>query len=154
MDIDMQWASRQIRKLRVTHAPGMPGTFSPPPRASDPDMHHGTCGAHVPWYMPGSLTSGFLWSRWRGKHSRRMRNPQSYVSGKKPVDTCVSAVRSQLVVNCIRWLEHLVHIYSMPHDICTRFFLHLLSFGYVLWVLSELHLTTTVLTLQKTWSWW
>ena len=26
-------------KLRVAHAPGMPGTFSPPPRVSDPDMH-------------------------------------------------------------------------------------------------------------------
>ena len=72
--------------LRVAHAPGMPGTFSPPPRVSDPDMHHGTCVMHVPWCMPGSLTSGFLWSRWRGKrsrHSRRMRNPQFYVSGKR-----------------------------------------------------------------------
>ena len=53
-------------KLRVTHAPGMPGTFSPPLRVSDPDMHHGTCVTHVPWYMPGSLTNGFLWSRWQG----------------------------------------------------------------------------------------
>ena len=38
--------------------------------------------------MPGSLTSGFLWSRWRGKrsrHSRRMRSPQFYVSGKRPM---------------------------------------------------------------------
>ena len=35
-------------KLRVAHAPGMPGTFSPPPRVSDPDMHHGTCVTHVP----------------------------------------------------------------------------------------------------------
>ena len=45
-------------KLRVKHALGMPGT------------------------------SGFLWSRWRGKrsrHSRRMRNPQFYVSGKRPI---------------------------------------------------------------------
>ena len=36
----------------------------------------------------GSLTSGFLWSRWRGKrsrHSRRMRNPQFHVSGKRPM---------------------------------------------------------------------
>ena len=31
-------------KLRVGHAPGMPGLFSPPPWDSDPDMHHGTCG--------------------------------------------------------------------------------------------------------------
>ena len=53
-------------KLRAAHAPGMPGTFSPPPRVSDPDMHHGTCVTHVPWCMPGSLTSGFLWIRWRG----------------------------------------------------------------------------------------
>ena len=66
-------------KLRVAHAPGMPGTFFPPPRISYPDMHHGTCVTHVPWCMPGSLTSGFLWSRWRGKRSWyywRMRNPQ------------------------------------------------------------------------------
>ena len=75
-------------KLRVAHAPGMPGTFSPPPWVSDPDMHHGTCVTHVPWCMPGSLTDGFLWSRWRGKrfrHSRRMRKPQFAVSGKRPM---------------------------------------------------------------------
>ena len=73
-------------KSRVAHAPGMPGTFSPPPRVSDPDMHHGTCVAHVPCYMPGSLTSGFLWSRWREKRSRhswRMRNPIFCVSVKR-----------------------------------------------------------------------
>ena len=52
-------------KLRVAYALGMPGTFSPPPRVSDPDMHHGTCVSHVSWCMSGSLTSGFLWSRWR-----------------------------------------------------------------------------------------
>ena len=75
-------------KLRVAHALGMLGTFSPPPRLSDPDMHHGTCAMHGARYMPGSLPSGFLWSRWRGKrsrHSRRMRNPQFYVSGKRPI---------------------------------------------------------------------
>ena len=74
--------------LQVAHAPRMPGTFSPPPRVSYPDMHYVTCVTHVPWCMPGSLTNGFLWSRWRGKrsrHSRRMRNPRFYVSGKKPM---------------------------------------------------------------------
>ena len=54
-------------KLRVAHAPGNSGTFSPSSRVSDPDMHHGTCVTHVPWCMPGSLTSRFLWSRWQGK---------------------------------------------------------------------------------------
>ena len=82
-------------KLRVAHAPGMPGTFSPPPRVSDPDMHHGMCMTHVPWCMPGSLTSGFLWSQWRGKrsrHSRYMRNPQFYVSGKGPMGWVVHLI--------------------------------------------------------------
>ena len=66
----------------------MPGAFSPPPWVSIPDTDHGTCFTHVPWCMPGLLTSGFLWSRWRGKcsrHSRRMRNPWFYVSGKRPI---------------------------------------------------------------------
>ena len=63
----VQWASCQIRKIAGAHAPGMPGTFSLSPHVSDPDMHHGTCVTHVPWCMPGSLTSGFLWNRWQGK---------------------------------------------------------------------------------------
>ena len=82
-------------KLRVAHAPGMPGTFSPPPRFSDPDMHHGTCVTHVPWCMPGSLTDVFLWSQWRGKRSRRsrrMRKRQFYVSGKRPIGPIQTAV--------------------------------------------------------------
>ena len=57
-------------KLRLAHPPGMPRSFSPSPRVNDPQ-----------------LTSSFLWSWWRGKrsqHSRRMRNPQFYVSGKRP----------------------------------------------------------------------
>ena len=77
-------------KLRFAHAPGMPGTCSPPPWFSDPDIHYGTCVTHVPWCMPGSLTIGFLWNRWRGKrsrHSPRMRDPQFYESGKRPMST-------------------------------------------------------------------
>ena len=54
---------------------------------SDPDMHHGTCVTHVPWCMPGSLTSRrFLWRQWRGKRCRcshHMRSPQDSVSGKR-----------------------------------------------------------------------
>ena len=86
--IQRVWASYQIRKMRAAHATGMPGTFSPPPRISDPEMHHGTCVRHVPWCMSWSLTSGFLWFRWRRKrsrYSRRMRNLQFNVSGKRPV---------------------------------------------------------------------
>ena len=75
-------------KLRVVHVPVMPITFSSPPRVSDPDMHHDTCVVHVSWCMPESQTSGSIWSRWRAKrsrHSRRMRTPQFYVSGKSPM---------------------------------------------------------------------
>ena len=75
-------------KLRVANASGIPGTFFPPPRVIDPDIHHDKCVTHVPWCIPGSLTSSFLWRRWRGKrsgHSRRMRNQQLYVSGKRPM---------------------------------------------------------------------
>ena len=75
-------------QLQGAHAQGMPETFSPPPRVSYPAMHHSTCVTHIPWCMLGSLTTCFLWSWWRGKrsrHSRRMRNPQFYVSGKRPM---------------------------------------------------------------------
>ena len=82
-------------KLRVAHSPGISGTFSPPPLVTDPETHQGTCVTHVPWCMPGSLTSGFLWSQWWGKrsrHSRRMHNPQFYVSGKRPMITSLTRV--------------------------------------------------------------
>ena len=84
----LAWASCQICKIEVVHVPGMLRTFSPPPRVSDPDMHHSTCMTRVPWCMPGSLTSGFLWSWWWGKrsqHSRLTCIPQFYISGKRPI---------------------------------------------------------------------
>ena len=87
-------------KLRVAH---VPGTFPLAQRVSDPSMHHGMCMTHVPWCMSGSCTSGFLWSRWRGKcsrHSRRVCNPQFYVSHKRPMkDTPYLTFPSQ--VNCV-----------------------------------------------------
>ena len=86
------WASCQVVNITGCACAGNAGTFSPPPRFSDRDMHHGTCVMHVPWCMPGSLTSGFLWSRWRGKrsrHSRYMHNPRFYVSGKRHMDSSI-----------------------------------------------------------------
>ena len=94
-------------KLGFAHAPGMRGTFFPPPGVSDPDMHHGTCVTHVPWCMSGSLTSGFIWSRWRGKrsrHSRRMRNPQFKVSGKRPITSSrCNSVDDGVSLDAIYW---------------------------------------------------
>ena len=102
-------------KLRVAHAPGMPGTFSPPPWISDPGMHHGMCITHVPWCMPRSLISGFLWSRWRGKRSRRsrrMRNPQFYISGKRPIDNSCSWLEVIATFAFLFPVDPVVDIYS------------------------------------------
>ena len=79
------WTYCQIRNMRVAQR-SMPGTFPPSPRVGDPNMRHGTCVTLVPKCMPGSLTSGFLWSRCRKRtfpHSRCVQNPQFYVSGKR-----------------------------------------------------------------------
>ena len=59
----LPWASCQIRKIVGCACAGNAGNVSLPPQVSNPDMHHGTCVTHVPWCMPESLTSGFLWSR-------------------------------------------------------------------------------------------
>ena len=75
-------------KLWVAHPPWMPGTFSQPPRVSDPDMQYGTCATHVLWCMSGSLTSGFLWSRFAGKTFPAFlahAQPAIFVSGMKPM---------------------------------------------------------------------
>ena len=91
--IELEWYCchgplTRYAKLRVAHVPWMPGKFSPAPQVSDPDIHHGMCMTHMPWCMPGLLTSGFIWIRWRGKcsrHSRRMCNLQFCLSGKRPM---------------------------------------------------------------------
>ena len=71
-------------KLRIAHAPGMPATFSPPSTSKESaskrsrHMRHARAVMHV----------GIANPRWRGngsRHSRRMRNPQFYVSGKRPM---------------------------------------------------------------------
>ena len=53
-----------------------------------------TAGAvtHVPWCLPGSLTHGFLRRRWWGKRSRRIRNLQFYLSGKRPIHHCIFVI--------------------------------------------------------------
>ena len=75
-------------KLRAAHAPGMPGTFSPPPQVSDLDMHHGTCVTARAVMHAGIANPRFPLKAVAGKRSRhswRMRNPQFCVSGKRPI---------------------------------------------------------------------
>ena len=75
-------------KLRVAHAPGIPGTFSSPPSSK---VTASKRSLHASWHVRYARTMmhvGIASSRWRRKgsqHSRRMRNPQFYTSGKRPI---------------------------------------------------------------------
>ena len=76
-----------------------------------------TCMAHVPWCMPRSLTVGFIWSRWRGKrsrHSRRMRNPQFCVSGKRPM--VITKFWSRTLEGLILNITCILHYIRIPDD--------------------------------------
>ena len=58
-----KWPLTRYVILRDANASRMLEPFSPQPTQrkpllSDSSMHHGTCVAHVPWYMSGSLTRG------------------------------------------------------------------------------------------------
>ena len=92
----------------------MPGTFSPPPRVSYPDMHHGTCVTHVQWCMSGSLTSGFIWKSVAAKTFpvfQRMHNPKFSISGKRPK-------------KCAGDMRHTKWLYVYGH-VCANTFLDL-----------------------------
>ena len=82
------WASCQIRKMVDYACAGNAGNIFP----ATTGYWSRHASRHVrdarPGCMPGSLASGFLWSRCRGKrsrHSRRMRNAQFCVCGKWPI---------------------------------------------------------------------
>ena len=72
---------------------------------------------HVKWCMPGSLTSGCLWSQLRGKrsgHSRCMRNAQFCISGERSMAWCHQATSHYLTQCCLRsmWIV-ICHLF--PH---------------------------------------
>ena len=64
--------------------------YRPPPTSketisSNPDMHHGTRVTYVTWCRDVGIANPRL--RWKhSRHSRCRRNPQFYVSGKRPID--------------------------------------------------------------------
>ena len=113
----------QTRKFADCACAGNAGSVSSPPRVSNPDMHHGTCVMHVPWCMPGSLSSGFPWGQWRGKRSRHlrcMRNPQFYVSGKRPMALrclIVPGILSSLSKAIAYWLKEGTIIWTNEYSL-------------------------------------
>ena len=75
-------------KSRVAHAPGMPGTFSPPhilkETASQRSRHASRHVRHARAVMHVGIANPRWWGK-RSRHSRCMRNPQFCVSGKRPI---------------------------------------------------------------------
>ena len=87
----LAWTSCKIRKIAGCACTGNAGKVFPLHRTLE-----------MPWCMPGSLTSGFPWKQWRGKHSRhsqRMHNPQIYISGKRPIDEAAPHFAAILLVS-------------------------------------------------------
>ena len=100
-------------KLRVAHAPGMPGTtskvtVSKRSRHASRHVRHARAVMHV----------GIANPRWRGKrtrHSRRMRNPQFYVSGKRSMERVQNS--SFECCNCMVSLnDMLLFVTAMKHQ--------------------------------------
>ena len=82
------WTFCQLRKIAGCTCAGRGNVFSTTTVLQS--RHASRHVTYVPWCMPGSLTGGFIWSRWRGKrsrYSRRMRNPSFYVFCKRPITT-------------------------------------------------------------------
>ena len=75
-------------KLRIAHAPVMPGTFSPPPTskktASWQSRHALRHVRHARAVMHVAIASP-RWCGKRSRYSRRMCNPQFSISGKRPI---------------------------------------------------------------------
>ena len=75
-------------KLRVGHAPGMPGTFSPPPTSNETTSYRSQHASRHVRRARAVMHVGIDNPRRRGKRSRcsrRMRNPQFCVFGKRPM---------------------------------------------------------------------
>ena len=110
------WASYQIRIIAGCACAGNAGNVFPhcrlqrKPLVSDPDKHHGTCVTHVPWCMSGSLTRGG--GENVSRHSRRMRNPQFYVSGKRSMQRESFPTAAALSPQCTSKSMFLPHLLS------------------------------------------
>ena len=122
----MLWAPYQIRKTTGCACAGNVVNIFPATRlqrkqlVSDPGMHHGTCVTHVPWCMSGSLTRGG--GQNVPRHSRCMRNPQFFVSGKKLMSCTICSRMVWLLCSCIVSASGLVH--SLLYGVYYCFLFH------------------------------
>ena len=80
------WPLTRYVKLRFAHAPGIPGTFSPPPTSKETTSLRPRHASRHVRDARAVMHVGIVNPRWRGKRSRHprcMRNPQFDVSGKR-----------------------------------------------------------------------
>ena len=82
----LPWAFSRYGKLRVAHAPGMPGTFSPPPTSEEITSYRSRHASRHVRHARAVMHVGIANPWWRGKrsqHSRLMRTSQFCLSGMK-----------------------------------------------------------------------
>ena len=98
-------------KLWIAHALGVPGRFSPPTTSKETLAQHAQHASRHVRHAHALMHVGIANLRWPGKrswHSRHMRNPQFYVSGKRPIERylCqVSKYRPSLWSQCTDFLS-------------------------------------------------
>ena len=104
--LSIKWATYQIRQLRIVRAPGMPRTFSLPPTSKETTSKRSRHASRHVRDARAVMHVGIANPRWRekrSKHSRRMRNPQFYVSGKRPMPTVLTydqCILDQVIAQC------------------------------------------------------
>ena len=75
-------------ELRAAHASGMPGMFSPPPTSKETASWRFRHASRHVRHARAVMHVGIANPQWHGKrsrHSRRIRNSQLYVSGKRAI---------------------------------------------------------------------
>ena len=107
--------------LQVAHATGMSGTFSPPPTSKETASKR---SRHASRHMPDAcavMHVGIANPPWRGKrsqYSRRMRNPQFHVSGKRPMQQPAHAFCRVYYHPSRQPATHWVNFYDLLHFLC------------------------------------
>ena len=85
-------------KWRVAHAPGMPGTFSPPSTLKETAIQQSRHASRYVRHTRAVIHVGIANPRWREKRSRHswsMRNPSFYVSVQRPMERKQSKLLSR-----------------------------------------------------------
>ena len=114
---------RRYAKSWFAHAPGMPGTFSP---SSTPKETASCRSRHASRHVLDTravMHVGIAKVRWRGKrprYSRRMRSPQFYVPGKRPIATLYDYnPMREVAERMINWdaedIESILPMYDYPY---------------------------------------